>query len=701
MNILTMSWSMASASCFVFAFLFLFIWLKNRKNKYYIFFILAAVGAGLSALTELSAMLSTDSEFYGEVMIWQNLSIFILLVSLVWFIDTYFLTARRWLTVTITLLWSLAMGINMFSPYSLTYSKISEIRRILLPWGEYFSVPVATLNPWRYIADFASILIVFFLIDASLRLWRKSGKQRALVVGGSTVTFIIIAGIHTPLVDAGIIASPYAISFAFLAIIIAMGLQLSDDVVNSAFYSEEIKRNEKRWRTLLDNVQLMVVGLDNNATINYVNPYFLKVTGYPESEILNKDYFSLFLKHGNLVTMKQVFENIPQFTVYQNSIMTKEGSERIISWSNVQLFDMQDQKSGLLSIGSDITDREKAFVEIQGLKERLEEENIYLQEEIISDDTGREIIGSSAAIKYVINRAAQVAPTEMTVLIEGETGVGKEIIARLVHRESLRKDQLLVTVNCAAIPANMIESEMFGHVKGAFTGASRDRAGRFEVADGGTIFLDEIAELSLELQAKLLRVLEEGEYERLGSDKTVKVNVRIIAATNRILSEEVERGNFREDLFYRISAFPISIPPLRKRSEDIPLFVENFVAEFSKKYRKSITQITRTTLEKLQEYNWPGNIRELRHVIERAVIASQSDKLVLQDFTTLNNAKAKDNGSEDMLTLEQVERQHIVHALMECNGKISGENGAARLLGLHPNTLRFRMQKLNINLKSF
>jgi len=699
MNILTIAWSMASATCFVFAVLFLFIWLKDRKRTYYLLFIFSAIGAGLSALNELWGMHATDPELFRRLIIWQNIIIFILLISLVWFIDQYFQTARRWLTLLITGLWSVSLVINFFSPYSLTYSYIAGIKRVQLPWGESFSVPIATLSSWRYIADFTSILIIIFLLDASLRLWRLGRKQRALSIGGSATIFIILAGIHTPLVDAGIIHSPYAISFAFLAIIIAMGLQLSDDVVKSAIYSAEIKRSEKRWRTLLENVQLLVVGLNSEGKIDYVNPYFLKVTGYQDPEVMGKDWFEQFAKKSDRKSLKEIFDKIPEFAEYQNSILCKDGSVRLISWSNVQLFDVKNQTNGLLSIGSDITDLEKAFAEIKRLKERLEEENVYLQEEIISDNTGKEIIGSSAAIKYVINRVVQAAPTEMTVLIEGETGVGKERFARLVHRESLRKDQLMVTVNCAAIPANMIESEMFGHVKGAFTGATRDRAGRFELADGGTIFLDEIAELPLELQAKLLRVLEEGEYERLGSDKTVRVDVRIIAATNRVLSEEVEKGTFREDLFYRISAFPISIPPLRKRKEDIPQLVEKFVEEFSKKYRKNITQITRSTLEKLQKYHWPGNVRELLHVVERAVISSQSNKLVLQDFATFDNEKVKDDLSSNQ-TLEQVEKQHIIQALQECGGKISGENGAAKRLGLHPNTLRFRMQKLNIDRKA-
>jgi PAS domain S-box-containing protein len=696
MSILTIAWTIAGAICFSFALLFLFIWIKSQKHNYYLLFTSAAVGAGLSAFTELWALHTIDPHGYGTVMIWQNVAIFILLVSLVWFIDIYFQTAKRWITLLISALWCFSLIINMFSPYSLVYSYISAIERIQLPWGEYFSIPNATLNPWRYIADITSILIVIFLIDASIRLWRKGNRQRALVVGGATVLFIVIAGIHTPLVDAGIIVSPYAISFAFMAIILAMGLQLSNDVVKSAFYSEEVKRNEKRWRTLLENVPLMVVGLDNQAKIQYVNPYFLQTTGYQESDILQQDWFQKFIAKTDRSQVRKAFEKIETNVQYQKAILTKSGEQRIISWSNVQLFDSENKKKGTLSIGEDITERLATFEEIRLLKERLEEENIYLQEEMSVDKNFGEIVGKSSVMKYALNRITQVAPTDMTVLIEGETGVGKERFARALHQSSNRKDRLLVKVNCAAIQPNLIESEMFGHVKGAFTGATHDRTGRFELADGGTIFLDEIAELPLELQAKLLRVLEEGEIEPLGSEKTIKVDVRVIAATNRVLKDEVQAGQFREDLYYRISAYPISVPPLRKREEDIPLLLQKFVEEFSRSYGKSIQHISKSTIVKLQEYDWPGNIREMRHVIERAVLATGGSKLHLDEIYHLSEGMISQKSDYENMTLEHLERQHIQKILKECNGKISGNNGAAKILGMHPNTLRFRMQKLGI-----
>jgi len=369
----------------------------------------------------------------------------------------------------------------------------------------------------------------------------------------------------------------------------------------------------------------------------------------------------------------------------------------------VQLNDRDDHITGVISIGADITEQvqsstvlEVAYAEVQELKDRLEEENIYLQEEIFLDHNYKSIIGKSDALKYALARVDQVAKTNMTVLIEGETGVGKELIARAVHQESLRKDRPLVKINCAAIPANLIESELFGHIKGAFTGADRDRKGRFELADRSTIFLDEIGELPLELQPKLLRVLEEGEFERLGSNQTKKVDVRIIVATNRILKDEIEAGRFREDLYYRLFVFPISIPPLRQRKDDIPYLVEFFVDKYSRKLGKSIAKIPKQTLDALAEYSWQGNIRELSNVIERAVMATKGTKLQISERLKDTAETAINDTDTQRLSLEEMEKNYITEILQEYNWRIEGESGAAKILDMHPNTLRNRMRKLGI-----
>jgi transcriptional regulator with GAF, ATPase, and Fis domain len=302
------------------------------------------------------------------------------------------------------------------------------------------------------------------------------------------------------------------------------------------------------------------------------------------------------------------------------------------------------------------------------------------------------IIGQSEGLQYVLFRAEQVAPGNTTVLILGETGTGKELIAAAVHEMSPRKNRPLITVNCAALPANLIESELFGREKGAFTGADIRRVGRFEIAHGSTICLDEIGELPLELQAKLLRVIQHGEFERLGSPHTIKVDVRIVATTNRNLEEEVRKGRFRQDLYYRLNVFPITIPPLRQRKDDIPLLVRAFLERYSRKLGKQITSIQKKTMKTLQDYPWPGNVRELESIIERSVILCPEPVLQLADQLEISSSPMP----SAIRTLEEVERNQIRKILLETRGRIEGKDGTAAILGLHPSTLRARMHKLGI-----
>jgi transcriptional regulator with GAF, ATPase, and Fis domain len=301
------------------------------------------------------------------------------------------------------------------------------------------------------------------------------------------------------------------------------------------------------------------------------------------------------------------------------------------------------------------------------------------------------IIGKSEAILYAIQKAKQVATTNAAVLLEGETGVGKELFANLIHKNSYRSDKPLVKVNCAALPSELIESELFGHEKGSFTGALQARKGRFELANGGTIFLDEIGELPLSLQPKLLRVLQNGEFERIGSQETIKVDVRIISATNRNLLSEVNTNHFREDLYYRLNVFPVTIPALRNRKEDIPLLVNHFVKTFSDEHHKQIENISKADLVRLTEYPWPGNIRELINVIERSIISSKGNTLRLEWIDSFTETTVSS------FSIEEVERAHILKVLKESNWKINGQDGAAVKLGLNPNTLRSRLKKLNIS----
>jgi formate hydrogenlyase transcriptional activator len=328
--------------------------------------------------------------------------------------------------------------------------------------------------------------------------------------------------------------------------------------------------------------------------------------------------------------------------------------------------------------------------EIEELKERLEKENIYLQEEIRLLVEHTDIVGQSLAMKKVLIQAEQVAGKDSTVLILGETGTGKELLARTIHSLSLRKDRSLVTVNCASLPPTLIESELFGREKGAYTGALTRMIGRFEIADGATLFLDEIGELPLDLQCKLLRVLEEGRFERLGSTRPLHVNVRIIAATNRDIAQAVKDGKFRQDLFYRLNVFPMVIPPLRERPEDIPLLVRAAVKEFQKRMGKEIESIPKKTMQALQSYSWPGNVRELRNVIEHAMIVSNGKTL---DVHVPKRASSK---TEVTGNLDEMERRHIVAVLEKAGWRIAGKDGAAEILGLKRTTLQAKMKKLGI-----
>ncbi len=335
---------------------------------------------------------------------------------------------------------------------------------------------------------------------------------------------------------------------------------------------------------------------------------------------------------------------------------------------------------------------EAALIEIKKLKDQLEAERAYLQEEIRLEYNHENIIGKSDALNYVLYKVEQIADTDANVLVLGETGTGKELVARAIHGLSKHKKRALVKVNCATLPSNLIESELFGHEKGAFTGALSRHSGRFEVAHGTTLFLDEIGELPLELQPKLLRVIQDGEFERLGSSQTVSVNVRIIAATNRNLEEEVRKGRFREDLWYRLNVFPITMPPLRDRLDDIPMLVDFYVKKISKRMGKSIGIIPANVMAALQDYHWPGNVRELENVLERAVINSSGAKLHLVDELK----KTGKDLSPSKKTLKNVEREYILSVLEQAQWKVSGKNGAAEILGLNRSTLRARMRKLGI-----
>jgi transcriptional regulator with GAF, ATPase, and Fis domain len=348
----------------------------------------------------------------------------------------------------------------------------------------------------------------------------------------------------------------------------------------------------------------------------------------------------------------------------------------------------------------------RAFEEIEALRARLESENDYLRAEVREAGAMGELIGASPALKSVSGKIDLVAPTDSAVLILGESGTGKELVAREIHRRSRRADRPMIKVNCAAVPRELFESEFFGHARGAFTGAMRDRAGRFELANGGTLLLDEVGEIPLELQAKLLRVLQEGELERVGEERTRKVDVRVIAATHRDLRREAEAGRFRSDLYYRLSVFPIEVPPLRERAEDVPLLAASFVTNAAQRLGRKAPRLTRAAVARLQEYAWPGNVRELQHVVERAVLTSSGATLEFEPLeappSRVAAARAPDAVApvRTAAELRKLEVGNLKAALAAAGGKVYGKGGAAELLGMRPTTLASRLKVLRLDARS-
>jgi len=446
-----------------------------------------------------------------------------------------------------------------------------------------------------------------------------------------------------------------------------------------------------------------IMWIDSKARIRRVNDALCKRLGYSQEELTFMTIHDIAPDYPKEV-WPQHWEEIRKNKVltFETRVRGKEGTDTPVEIiANFIEFEGKEYACGF---ARDITERiraqqelRNAFGEIERLKNRLQAENIYLQEEIKLAHNFDEIISQNDAFRRMLGKIEQVASTNATVLILGETGTGKELVARAVHAISNRKGRPLVKVNCAALPAALIESELFGHEKGAFTGAIARKAGRFELADGGTIFLDEVGDLPLELQAKLLRVLQEGEFERLGSSSPLKVDVRVISATGRNLQKAVESGVFRQDLFYRLNVFPIQLPSLRERKDDIPLLVRHFVKKHSLALNKKIDTIPQRVMDSLVAHSWPGNVRELENMVERAVILTKSPTLSVEELNDPKTVAERGFSSSD--TLQDVQRGHILKVLRECNWMIDGPRGAAVRLGLPPSTVRDRMKKFDIKKK--
>ena len=424
--------------------------------------------------------------------------------------------------------------------------------------------------------------------------------------------------------------------------------------------------------------------LKEDQDIYYLHRKRLLETGVPQTwelRLIKKDGTSLWVRME--ATTVQNANGASVYRVVMSNIAEHKKMDVALQDAHTKLEQRVEERTAELRA---------ALSEIEAMKDLLEAENIYFRHESKMKHRFEHILGQSDGLKYVLYRAEQVAPTNTTVLILGETGTGKELIAAAIHNMSPRKNRPLINVNCAALPGNLLESELFGREKGAFTGADSRQVGRFEIAHGSTICLDEIGELPLDVQAKLLRVIQHNQFERLGSSQTIKVDVRIMATTNRNLEDEIRKGRFRQDLYYRLNVFPITVPPLRQRKDDIPLMVQVFIERSSRKLGKQITSIQKETLKALQDYPWPGNVRELESIIERAVILCPGPVLQLADKLEISSHPS----TSAMRTLEETERNQILKILSETRWHIEGKDGAAEILGLHPSTLRSRMNKLGI-----
>lgn len=491
------------------------------------------------------------------------------------------------------------------------------------------------------------------------------------------------------------------------------------------------ERIEKQNQLILGAAGEGIYGLDAEGKTTFVNPAAERILGWSTEDMVGHDAHLMF-HHTHADGSHFPVQQCPIHAAFSdgqvhhvdNEVFWHKNGEAIpVEYTSTPIFEM-GRLVGAVVLFRDIRERKRAeqrlrdaLAEVESLKQRLELENEYLQEEIKSELNHHDIVGNSPAVAKLMKQIEMVAPTSANVLISGESGTGKELIARAIHAGGTRSDRPLIRVNCAAIPRDLFESEFFGHVKGAFTGAVQDRPGRFELAHGGTLFLDEVGEIPLELQSKLLRVLQDQQFERVGENRTREVDVRVIAATNRELREMINVGRFREDLYFRLNVFPVESVPLRQRIEDVPLLARHFLQRACLKFNKPGVRIPPAQLEILQYYPWPGNIRELENIIERQVIVTQDRRLAFDDLLSGEPSRSPDtlaeaaladhieqHGAQALMTehaLSQRQRESTIAALEQARGKVSGAGGAAELLGIKPTTLASRLNKWGIDARKF
>jgi formate hydrogenlyase transcriptional activator len=656
------------------------IFLADRKrDDSYLLFGLMGVCLFIFFLSPPIGFILHDNPPYPLGILIKRIFIFSYYAITPWFILAYSGYKKKLLPYVVTIMSIICYAVMCFTPETAGTPLWSRLA--IIPFGCIFILCVLAIR-WQY---------------------RNNKKQSSYWLAGTMMMYALLFSLTainqltnghiTSLLNMKLFFPLHMHSLFFMLI---MGHRLIMNLKEKYVLERALQSKEERWNTFTTNAPFIIIELDRIGRITDMNNFGLKTLGYENlSELTHLNWYNDFLAPGDTEYFKQFYENVTGKNLapptFKGLVRTKDGRDIVIQWSNFPIRNSQGEVLSAITIGRDITEEEKTHQLVEKLKSEL------IMEEIVSTNRAgiknHEIVGTSKALGYALQKAQQVATTNAPVLLEGETGVGKELFANLIQENSSRSHSAFIKVNCGALPKELIEDELFGHEKGAFTSAHQLRKGRFELADGGTIFLDEIGELPLDMQPKLLRVLQNGEFERIGGQKTIKVDVRIIAATNRNLSDEVQSSRFRSDLYYRLNVFPITIPSLRSRKEDLPELISYFILEKSKKYQKHLREISRANLQYLMDYDWPGNIRELKNVIERSVILSEGDILRLDWWDKKSSIEVL---SEDHHTLQQVEKEHILSVVQKCHWKINGENGAAEVLAMHPNTLRSKMKKLNI-----
>ena len=470
---------------------------------------------------------------------------------------------------------------------------------------------------------------------------------------------------------------------------------------------EQIRNSERKLRTTIDTIPAYVFSALPDGSFDFISQSLFDLTGFSPEEVYGWDWTAAVHPEDRDRAVEKWRESLATGEPRENEHRIRQANGEY-RWFLARNAALRDEKGNIVRWYGVLVDIEnqkrtesrllQALDEIQKLQEQLSKENIVLREEVDRISMFEEIVGASPALKAVLARIDKVAPTDSIVFITGETGTGKELVARAIHKRSPRASRAFVSVNCAAIPAPLIASELFGHEKGAFTGAHQRRLGRFELAEGGTIFLDEIGELPMETQIALLRVLQDQKFERLGGNQPIRANARVITATNRDLQSAMVNGSFRSDLFYRLNVFPIEIPPLRERQEDIPILVEYFIHRYASKLGKKIRSASRKTLDLLQSYSWPGNIRELQNVIERSIIVCDTEKFSVDEHWLVRESRQAQPAGQPLSDLLVMQTKEMIEAaLAESGGRVSGPSGAAAKLGMPPSTLESKIKSLKIN----